>query len=401
MNDTDTRHPLRVLALTHNHISEPCTFVRIFTPLQTLESTGRVAYTVQRLMPWSVMNLRHTLRHLHEWDVIWMARPRHYTMLPLIRRAHALGKPILIDIDDWLLDVPAEHVDADFYRTRPLQETVYTALRTVDAVTTSTEAIAERCAALGVRAHLLPNAIDCTQFRRQERSGETTTIAFCGTSSHYEDVPLIVPALRQLLEQDRHRVRVVSVGCPIPGLEDCAEYSHHAFVDAPQYPQFMSDLRIDIGLAPLHDTAFNRAKSDVKYLEYSATGAATIASPVAPYRASIHEDRGLLVSANTPEAWTATIFRLVQEPDLRQRLATSAYEWVRNERSIEATADMWFAIFDDYANAHVPSAPPGARQLDAGRFERVLANIVVRQTPYDAIQLRDRLVQTIRAATYK
>lgn len=384
---------LRILALTHTDASESCTFVRTLTPLQELQREGYIEYALVHAMPWNVATIRRTLSTVDEWDIIWMARPRHYFTLPILREARRLGKPVLIDLDDWLLDVPSEHGDADFFRTRPRRETIRTALRAADGITASTEVIAEYCKALGVDVHVLPNAVDCELFTKLPRGEEPLTIAFCGSPSHYEDVPLIAPALNQVLRDHLNDVRVVSVGCPIPGLQGLAGYTHHEFVAATEYPRLLSDLRVDIGLAPLQDTYFNRAKSDVKYLEYAATGAATIASSVAPYRTSIREDRGVLVNENTQDAWSAAIFALIAHRDLRQRVSANAYKWVRDERSIEATSNKWLTLFQGYADDKMLYGAPGAIQLTPGLFERALANIVIREAPYDIKQIYLKLLQ--------
>ena len=380
--------PLRVLALTHCDITESCTFVRLVTPLRALQARGRIEYQIVSLFPRRIAVFQHILRTLTSWDAIWIQRPYHYIMLPILREARRLSKPVLVDLDDWLPGLHAGHSDA-MLTTRPSRETTRTVLRAAHAITVSTPVIAERCAALGLRAHVLPNAINCDQFSRHSYSGGTITIAFCGSLSHRDDVPLITPALRQLLHDKPGHVRVVSVGCPIDGLKGMQGYTHHAFVPATEYPQLLSNLQIDIGLAPLHDTPFNQAKSDIKYLEYSAVGAATIASPIAPYQASIRADRGTLVSENTSEAWAAAIQHAVTEVRLRQNLATNAYEWVRRERSIEPTANKWFEIFHDYVDGSMMNSfpGPGANLFDPGRFGCVMASIVLRQLPYDFQQL--------------
>ncbi len=392
-----TPGPLRILAIANSPASEPCTFARVITPLNALQREGRVEYGFAHLMPWNVAATRHIVRHMRDWDLVWLTRPQQYVVLPIIRAARRQGKPVLVDIDDWLLDIPADHPHAAFFRPRPRQEIIRTALRSADAITTSTPVIAEHCKRLGLRVHVLPNAVDCAQFVRQPCSDrDVLTLAFCGTMSHHADVSLIAPALRQALHTHEGRVRVVSVGCPIPDVQGLADYTHHDFVPATDYPRLLSDLRVDIGLAPLHDTPFDRAKSDIKYLEYSAVGATTIASDVTPYQASIRDDRGVLVTPNTPEEWTAVILRMIEDTRLRQRLATSAYEWVRRERSIEATASRWHTIFRDYADGRISSPAPGTRQLDSGYYERVLFNIMLRQLPYNAQQMHHVVTQKLR-----
>src|SRR5205085_449493 len=114
----------------------------------------------------------------------------------------------------------------------------------------------------------------------------------------------------------------------------------------------------------------------------SATGAATMASSLAPYETSVHEDRGMLVRANTPDAWSAALGRLVDDSPLQQRLARNAYEWVRSERSIEATADTWSAVFRAYADRAQHGAASRAERVEPGGVMRVLEHVVLRQVPY-------------------
>jgi glycosyltransferase involved in cell wall biosynthesis len=394
--------PLRILACTHCDATEGCTFARIVTPVQALQSTGKVTYKHVRIVPWSVAAFWQILRDLSRWDVVWVARPRHYLVLPLIREARRVGKPVLIDIDDWLLDQPDAYNSGQWAGTRTSQETMRKALHGAHAVTASTPIIAQRCADLGVQAHVVPNAVDCRLFTRRPRSaGTPMTIAFCGTMAHRDDTFLIAPGLRQVLQKAPDRVRVVSVGCPIPELDGLAGYRHVAAVAATDYPHVLSDLRIDIGLAPLHDTPFNQAKSDIKYLEYSATGAATLASPLAPYEASMHDDRGMLVHGNTPDAWAAAIDRLVNDPPLQQRLAQNAYEWVRRERSIEAIAPKWYGVFCAYADRAQHSAACRAERVEPARFRGVLEHVVLRQVPYYGREVARLAVQRARAKAPK
>jgi hypothetical protein len=176
------------------------------------------------------------------------------------------------------------------------------------------------------------------------------------------------------------------VGCPIPELQGLEGYEHHGSVPAAEYPALLSRLGIDIGLAPLHDTTFNRAKSDIKYLEYSAIGAVTIASPVAPYLSSIRKERGMLVRPNNMDGWSRAINVAVGDPHLRQRLGAAARDWVRRERSIQATAGRWEAVFREYASGCVRTIPCRGRNMDQDYFGRVLANIVLRELPYDLRQ---------------
>ena len=385
--------PLRILALSHNDGTEVCTFARLVTPLEALRAAGLVDYKLQTVFLSHIPRLQALLRDLPNWDLIWVLRPHHYSLLPFIREARRLGKPVLIDIDDWLLHVPEDHSDRAYFMNRPTQETIRLALQTATAVTTSTEVIARYCAALGLQAHVVPNTVDCARYARLPRANSVTTIGFCGSMTHRPDMSLVSSGLRDLLQRYPARVRVVSMGCPLPELEDLPGYTYHEPVAATAYAEAMSNLRLDIGLAPLHDTSFNRAKSDIKYLEYAATGAATIASPAEPYMASVREDRGMLVATNTPEVWSDAMERLVADAPLRHRLAEEAYAWVCRERSTTAAVEHYYSLFLHYIQGEAAVHAHMYRSADAERFDHTMTDIVMRQLPTDAMRVFAGLTQ--------
>lgn len=61
---------------------------------------------------------------------------------------------------------------------------------------------------------------------------------------------------------------------------------------------------MDFAVAPLVDTAFNRAKSDLIFLEYAAAKLPCVASNIGPYSETVkHGETGLLAQ-NTTESWT-------------------------------------------------------------------------------------------------
>jgi len=390
--------PLRILALTITDATEGCTFARLITPLETLKAQGKIEYELRSFSATRVTSFRSTLRELPYWDIIWVQRPHHYMALLFIQEAQRLRKPVIVDADDWILDLPLDAPDAALV-TRSCRETIRLAFRAATVVTVSTQVIADRCAALGVKAHVLPNAVDCRKFTRDPRRSDNNvlTIAFCGSITHRDDVQLVVPALSALLREASNRVKVVSVGCPLPEMQGLQGYTHYAQVAATEYPYLLSRLCIDIGLAPLYDNAFTRAKSDIKYLEYSATGAATIASPVVPYTATIHADRGVIVDANTPESWSFAIRRMIDEQQVRRDVTANAYAWVREERSVTAMADRWYRLFQHYADAYQVSEMQYGQRLASTPSRHSLVNIVLHELPHDAMQVKRVLVQRTRS----
>ena len=54
----------------------------------------------------------------------------------------------------------------------------------------------------------------------------------------------------------------------------------HSTVPVEQWPQFIKDLQLDIGLAYLSNSVANRCKSPIKYFEYALSRAAGVYSAV-------------------------------------------------------------------------------------------------------------------------
>jgi hypothetical protein len=142
----------------------------------------------------------------------------------------------------------------------------------------------------------------------------------------------IVEVLQRLL--DTHSdLRVVTVGLRLP--LHSARYEFRPKVPFGQLLPAMADF--DIGIAPLADTPFNHARSDIKLKEYSAVGAAWLASPIGAYRDAGSREGGQLVGE---EGWFAALHGLIRSRFKRHRLSRQALRWARSQ-AIAHFASQW------------------------------------------------------------
>jgi hypothetical protein len=156
-----------------------------------------------------------------------------------------------------------------------------------------------------------------------------------------------MPALRELMKSHSSRIEIQVVG--VSTKEDTLQAldalpaqvisldplvrSYDKFV-----PWFQSNMHWDIGLCPLLDSTFNRCKSDIKYLDYSAAGIPGIYSRVPVYESTIqHLTTGYLAD-NTVESWVEALQRLVNDVDLRCQIAVHARDYVISQRTVKASA---------------------------------------------------------------
>jgi glycosyltransferase involved in cell wall biosynthesis len=131
------------------------------------------------------------------------------------------------------------------------------------------------------------------------------------------------------------------------------------WVDGPRaFARALVEARPDVGLAPLLDEPFNRAKSELHWVEYALAGAATIASGFpdpGPYDVIRDGVDGLL--ARDAADWERHLRRLAGSGELRCEIAAAARDRVLKDYAIAVRASEW-------ADAYRSAAGEAARAND-------------------------------------
>jgi hypothetical protein len=260
-------------------------------------------------------------------------------------------RPLLVfEIDDDLWNVEPANLPAwNFYRSSPeLLENLKLCAAAADVCTVSTEELADVVRKFNPHVVVLPNQLPASAFAPNwaDTVRGSWRIGWGGGASHVDDVEEMVPALRQHFRRCPEdaflnlgmlfeSVRKAAFGrlMSFPWTDDMAE--HYRRVGT-----------LDIGLAPLRASVFNRSKSEIKFLEYAAAGAACIASRVGPYERVLAggwpEDLGVLVSR--PHEWAVALRRLTEDPAERIVLAANALAYART-RHIERHWQSWEKVY--------------------------------------------------------
>ena len=106
------------------------------------------------------------------------------------------------------------------------------------------------------------------------------------------------------------------------------QYYDGQFVDYEKYLQTLRES--DIALLPLIDNEFNRSKSDLKFIECGACGAAVLASSVV-YPKTVKDGVNGLIYHDKKE-FAQKLQLLIEDRVKRYELATAAYDYVKNNR---------------------------------------------------------------------
>jgi Methyltransferase domain len=204
------------------------------------------------------------------------------------------------------------------------------AFRGVHAVQTSTPALAAVLRSRNPEVAVFPNAMRSLPDVRNFLNPNAVTLFFGALNREPDWMPLM-PALNAVAEKAGDRLRFCVVHDQ--GFFDALKTPHKMFQPTCDYDTYMGLLgQCEISLMPLGDTPFNRAKSDLKFIEAGACRVAALASHVV-YADSIEDGRTGLLFRNADEM-RDRLLRLVAMPDLAHGLGSAARSYVAGERML-------------------------------------------------------------------
>jgi hypothetical protein len=96
--------------------------------------------------------------------------------------------------------------------------------------------------------------------------------------------------------------------------------------------------RYDVGVMPLPDTAYTRAKAGFKLLMYMGVGSAVLTSPVG-INSDLINRSGAGVLCRSPAEWEAALRRLASDRKERERMGTAGQSFLRSYSDLESQAD--------------------------------------------------------------
>jgi hypothetical protein len=154
---------------------------------------------------------------------------------------------------------------------------------------------------------------------------EVRRVFYHGSASHDAEIRWLRPVMEEVLRRDE-RIAFEIVG----GRDVYRMYRGLPRVTVvhpmkwPAYQSFLAMPGRHIGLAPLHDLAFNRGRSYTKFFDITRCGAVGIYTPDGVYSGVVgHGVEGLVVPLEQ-EAWVAAILELARNEPFRQGLLGNA-----------------------------------------------------------------------------
>lgn len=256
--------------------------------------------------------------------------------------------PYIVDFDDFVHHV-SPHNEAGYPAWNPGTLYIHRAMETARkaaALTVSTNQLAREYFPYNRTIYVVPNYLDSDLWDNPsiKRDDGKTRIGWMGGNAHADDLKMISNVLHKIVKEGKGKVVFETMGmlsqelrgvfpfqeftasCPHCGYE--GELHHFPGESLREYPMVLAGKGWDIAVAPVINTSFNNAKSDIKIKEYSAIGVPIVASPIQPYIEAL-KNGAKLTLAEDFDGWYKAIKDLIKNPTKRTEIARSNKEWVK------------------------------------------------------------------------
>jgi glycosyltransferase involved in cell wall biosynthesis len=295
---------------------------RAYQPIQALQRKGHTIVRNEADHPLSPAEI-------FACDVTFIHRIANSVIQEIAAGLNERGLGLVWDNDDDVTRVPKSNPlygRHGGFKGHQRRTDIGAMMRMAQVVTTPSAVLADQYSELGAEdVRVLENYVpaEFEKVRPQRHNG--IVIAYLAGLEHQVDYQRLSlrKTLTDLLEAHPD-LRVMSIGLGL-GLP-VERYEHISLVPFLDLARTMS--YADIGIAPLIDIPWNRARSNVKLKEYASAGLPWLASPVGPYIGMGEEQGGRLVP---DDGWRAALEQLITDARERRKLAKRAAKWVKGE----------------------------------------------------------------------
>lgn len=284
------------------------------------------------------------------------------------------GKPTFIETDDNYVDVPVWN--EAFYSFGPTSQHRYVATEAMsfaDGMFVSTPHLKELYGKYNENIHVIENSLDFKGDRKfvgwdsvSVRKHKGVRIGWIGGRSHFNDLMMVAPVLREILlaypdvslclvnSAVKDSCKLSGIAYPFEGLKNVMYADRSVAIN--RYAQFAASFGFDIGIAPLVDCNFNRSKSNLRWLEYSALKIPCVATDISHFSQTVRNGvDGFLVKDNDLQIWKDRLELLIKSVGTREEMGRQAYKRVKKDFNLKVNAAKYVRLLKKLSDFSVYS----------------------------------------------
>jgi hypothetical protein len=211
-------------------------------------------------------------------DVLFVDRQFIGGCLPIIKAAKEKGIPVIVDVDDDLLNIDIYHPHLDQLTNPAVVQTIKEVLRSADLLMVTTPGLAKLYAQYNENITVIPNAWNDHMHAMPDlparRKRKFPTMAYRGAKAHQRDIFEVHRTINSHLEKfDWYFYGDIPISVDV-------KFNRVPWQQLHQYFNHIAGLAPDFMFVPLANTTFNReGKSNAAWIEASVLAGAVVIAP--------------------------------------------------------------------------------------------------------------------------
>jgi glycosyltransferase involved in cell wall biosynthesis len=258
--------------------------------------------------------------------------------------------PVIYHIDDDLLAIPPDIGQRKFelHNAPERLAAVRNLLAGADLVYASTDKLRERLLDYFPDLRVSAGKVYCSgEVLRSPSRGPARTVGYMASADHAHNLDMVLPAIERLMDS-YPQVRFELFGS-IPVPPSLERFGDRVTTAPPvaNYAKFLDEFAArewDVGICPLVPIDFNMMKADTKWVEYTSSGVAVVASAGTVYDRCCARNCGIL--AETTDDWFEALSLLVSDEEARSGLVQNAQAKLEHEYSVGRLREQVLHIID-------------------------------------------------------
>lgn len=288
-----------------------------------------------RLKDWSSYN---------DFDIVFVQREAMMIGSTFFERRIRKSKAkFIFDFDDsiWLMDTSEGNKKFEWLKN---PEKTARNIRYADMVFAGNDYLADYARHYNKNIKIIPTTIDTEVYKpkKNTESNKPIIIGWSGSITTIKHFALALDFLKEIKNKFGHSVAIKVIGdgsyvndsLNIKGLPWLAEKE-------------LDDLNsFDIGIMPLPNDEWAKGKCGLKGLQYMALEIPTIMSPVGVNTSIIDQGRNGFLATTTQE-WVDCITKLIEAPELREKMGKAARQTVLENYSVISQQQNYLNAFKE------------------------------------------------------
>lgn len=259
-------------------------------------------------------------------DIFYMQRPHLVSDLKALDIAKDFNIPIVVDYDDCLHEIPQDNPAHEDFSKENTLKIIEESIKIADAVTVSTPFLKEYYSKFNKNIHVIENAHNDYQYPFEfVKDGHYNTVNWRGSATHRNDLLSVSEQLWGVSERQKDWSFMFIGQNPWYITEKMTNAYNIKECDITTYNKFIKDLKAAVQIVPLLDNKFNRAKSNIGWLEGTYAGSCTVCPSIPEF-----EKPGCINYSEEKENFGYLLEKAMKSKTFRKENYEKSFEYIKD-----------------------------------------------------------------------